>query len=225
MLRVRRVVSSSLAVFLLTLGALSEPARAQDPVRLGPYVIDVRGALPRFGQNAFLAAQRGLETLQLPASGLGLDVGAHIYPLRWRAVTFGVGVQALFSRGERVPTLEELAALGGTTAEDPLAPIQTRFTSIGPQLSLNFGGTTGWSYLSGGLGQTTFNVDPVGVERDDHRFSTINYGGGGRWFAKDHLAFSLDLRFYAISPQEETDDFPGLPRMALMVFSLGVSFK
>ncbi len=225
MLRVRRVVSSSLAVILLTLGALSEPARAQDPVRLGPYVIDVRGALPRFGQNAFLAAQRGLETLQLPASGLGLDVGAHVYPLRWRAITFGVGVRAIFSRGERAPTLAEIEEFGGTTAEDALAPIQARFTSISPQLSLNFGGTTGWSYLSGGLGPTMYNVDPVGVERDDYRFSAFNYGGGGRWFAKDHLAFSLDLRFYAISPQEETDDFRGLPRMALMVFSLGVSFK
>ncbi len=225
MSRVRRVVSSSLAVVLLTLGALSEPAQAQDPVRLGPYVIDVRGALPRFGQNAFLAAQLGLETLQLPAWGLGLDVGAHVYPLRWRALTFGVGVQALFSRGQRAPTLAEIEEFGGTTAEDALAPIQTRFTSISPQLSFNFGGATGWSYLSGGLGQTTFTVDPVGVERDDHRFSTINYGGGGRWFAKDHLAFSLDLRFYAISPQEETDDFRGLPRMVLMVLSLGVSFK
>ncbi len=223
--RGRRLVCSSLAVVLLTLGALSEPAQAQDPVRLGPYVIDVRGALPRFGQNAFLAAQRGLETLQLPAWGLGLDVGAHVYPLRWRAITFGVGVQALFSRGQRAPTLAEIEQFGGTTAQDALAPIQARFTSLSPQLSFNFGGTTGWSYLSGGLGQTLFEVGPVGVERDDRRFSTINYGGGGRWFAKDHLAFSLDLRFYAISPQEETDDSPGLPRLALMVLSLGVSFK
>jgi len=122
MSRVRRLACSSLAVVLLTLGALNEPAQAQDQVRLGPYVIDIRGALPRFGQNAILAAQRGLDTLQLPAWGLGLDVGAHVYPLRWRAITFGVGVQALFSRGERAPTLAEIEQVGGTTAEDALAP-------------------------------------------------------------------------------------------------------
>lgn len=223
--RARRVVSSSLAFFLLTLGGLSGPAQAQDRVRLGPYVIDVRGALPIFGQNELVAALRGLRTLQLPPRGFGLDVGAHVYPLRWRAIAFGVGVQALFSRGTRAPSLTELEEFGGTSEDDPLAPIQTRFTSIAPQLSFNFGGTNGWSYLSGGLGQSMFNVGPVGVERDDRRFSTLNYGGGGRWFAKDHLAFALDLRFYGISPQEETDDFPGLPRLTLMVLSLGVSFK
>jgi len=129
------------------------------------------------------------------------------------------GLSSLFSQGRRSPTSEE------TTTNSDLPVIRTKFTTIAPQLSLNFSGTSGWSYISGGLGTSTFDVGPPEAERDDRRFRTINYGGGGRWFAKDHLGFSLDLRFYGISPQGGTDKLPALPRMRLVVLSIGVSFK
>ena len=35
---------------------------------------------------------------------------------------------------------------------------------------------------------------------DDEPLNTINYGGGARWFIKPHVAFSFDVRFYAINP-------------------------
>ena len=35
---------------------------------------------------------------------------------------------------------------------------------------------------------------------DEEPLKTINYGGGARWFTKTHLAFSFDVRFYAINP-------------------------
>lgn len=214
----------SIFAALFTFGVVD--ADAQDPVRLGPYVVDVRFSLPYYGQDPFVAMQRELVPFQLPARGVGINVGAHVYPLRLGAVTLGIGVEALASRGSRKPLLEELEITVDETTEDPLAPIVTRFDSISPQVSFNFGGTTGWSYLSGGLGPTTFSVAAAGVEdRGERRFSAVNYGGGGRWFPKDHLAVSLDLRFYSISPQEETDELPGIRRMTLMVFSIGVSIK
>ena len=101
-----------------------------------------------------------------------------------------------------------------------------KFTAIAPQISLNFGGRNGWSYLSGGLGTSRLSLFARNDEEPDQRRSTtVNYGGGARWFASEHLAFSLDLRFYDVSPLEPTDTEPGAPRMTVMVFSVGASFK
>jgi hypothetical protein len=57
------------------------------------------------------------------------------------------------------------------------------------------------------------------------RSKTINYGGGARWFAKKHLAVSMDLRFYAVNPQLATTTRPGFPRMTLMAFSAGAAIR
>ena len=38
------------------------------------------------------------------------------------------------------------------------------------------------------------------LDADQQRVETINYGGGARWFIKPRLAFSIDVRFYAVSP-------------------------
>jgi hypothetical protein len=59
----------------------------------------------------------------------------------------------------------------------------------------------------------------------EERLKTIDYGGGARWFAKPHLAFSFDLRFYAINPSAPTLTLPAGPRTRLMVFGAGVSIK
>ena len=206
-------------LFVLLCVTTALDAHAQDPVTVGPFAVDLRAAMPRLGQNEVLASQRKLSVLQLPSWGLGVDVGGHVYPVKWKAITLGVGIQTLFSQGRRSPTSEE------TTTNSDLPVIRTKFTTIAPQLSLNFSGTSGWSYISGGLGTSTFDVGPPEAARDDRRFRTINYGGGGRWFAKDHLGFSLDLRFYGISPQGGTDRLPALPRMRVVVLSIGVSFK
>ncbi len=218
------------AIFLYsTLAALFTfgvtDADAQDPVGVAKFAVDVRGAIPIYGQNEEVALGRNLSPLQLSSRGLGLDVGIHVYPISWKAITFGVGVQAMVSRGEKAPEVEVTPVDEDLEEILDLLVIRTTFATIAPQLSFNFGGVTGWSYISGGLGSSIFSVGPVEDERDDRRFSTINYGGGGRWFAKDRLAFALDLRFYAISPQPGTETEPPLPRMTLMVFSVGVSFK
>ena len=76
-------------------------------------------------------------------------------------------------------------------------------------------------------------VDVVGGRRrsrrrpDAERLKTIDYGGGARWFAKPHLAFSFDVRFYAINPSHFRQ--PGWPeqvlRTTLFVVGAGVSIK
>jgi hypothetical protein len=60
---------------------------------------------------------------------------------------------------------------------------------------------------------------------DADSVKVLNYGGGARWFAKEHLALSLDLRFYSVSSQVATGTRPGYPKTRLLVLSAGVSFK
>jgi hypothetical protein len=97
-----------------------------------------------------------------------------------------------------------------------------------PQFSLNFGNGHGWSYISGGIGQSTWALTPAGQEGfppDSEPLKTINYGVGARWFMKDHLAFSFDVRFYVIDPSTPYAGFPASPRLRQTVFSAGISLK
>ena len=204
-------------VILLLLTAATSAA-AQDPGPIGAFVIDLRGSFVSVGQNALLAANRGLGPAQLAGSGLGLDIGGHVYLFRWRSITFGVGASALFMSTSRTP---------GQDDPDPDGPpVNTRFRALSPQLSFNFGDGDGWSYLSGGRGTSRMSVF---VEQDteppQRRAGTLNYGGGARWFARPGLAFSFDLRLFAISPLEQTDTEPGSPRMTRVAINVGVSIK
>jgi len=94
-------------------------------------------------------------------------------------------------------------------------------------VSMNFGSAAGWSYLSGGLGFSTLKIetpesDPLQVAP---RRKTINFGGGGRWFLKDHLAFTFDVRFFLMDPVAADEHVTPSPGMRTMVFSAGVSFR
>jgi hypothetical protein len=227
---------------LALLVSLSFPsiAAAQDPDEplpdarrpIGRVAADVRGSMPRFEQTAPIANTIGVEATELPTRGLGLVVGAHVYPFRMGRVTLGLGGEVMVSRASRTEEAEEPD--DETAPEPPDGPtVKTRFSTLSPQISLNFGASEGWSYISGGMGWSRFSVeleDPVigapGIETESSpRRKTINYGGGARWFAKKHLAVSFDLRFYAVSPQVATATHPALPRMTIMVFSLGAGFK
>jgi hypothetical protein len=215
---IMRLFVLSIAISMVLL--VSHPAAAQDPPpRIGPFVVDLHATVPRFPQDAQLAASRGMGVSELPGSGLGLQIGVHVYPIRWRGVTFGVGGEFATGRARQTPT----------AAQTSLRPATERFTTVAPQLSFNFGSGTGWSYISGGLGQSTWAVVPQGQEgfpADSEKLKTINYGGGARWFMKTHLAFSFDVRFYAINPG--TPFFAGAlgsPRTTLLVIGAGVSLK
>jgi len=219
---------SFLALLVMLMVSLAAwPVHAQDPPpRIGPFVVDLHGTIPRFPTDDLLAQSRGMKLAELPGSGLGLQVGVHLYLLRWRAVTFGVGGELAASRARQTPAA--LSAEAIAAGIQPVRPAEERFTSIAPQLSFNFGTGHGWSYISGGLGQSVWSIVPEGQEDyppDTDRLKTINYGGGARWFAKSHVAFSFDVRFYAINPGSAAYRFTQSPRTTLLVIGAGVSVK
>jgi hypothetical protein len=215
---------------LATLG-LSSPMNVlaqEPPPRIGPLVIDVRGTVPRFDQSDLLAQSRGLVRGELPRTGLGVDAGAHFYVFKWKAVTFGLGGEVTLARAHASPA-----------ESTGLRSVTERFTSITPQLSLNFGSGNGWSYLSAGIGAAKWKIVPDGAEEmpaDRERLRTVNYGGGARWFIKRHVAFNVDVRFHQVDPgtptlilsaDPETPSLalPGSPRTTFMIFGGGISVK
>lgn len=140
--------------------------------------------------------------------------------LKWKAITFGLGGLLTLGRSHASPV-----ATGGAS---PLSGVTERFTSLAPQLSFNFGTGDGWSYLSGGIGRTTWSVVPDGSSArpaDEERLKTINYGGGARWFIKRRLAFTLDARFYALDPGTPRGGLAGSPRTTLLVLGAGISVR
>jgi hypothetical protein len=225
-------MSRSFRLVLLTAALLivSHTAFAQDPVPplatsldepIGPFVIDARGTLARFKQDPAIATTLGLEPADLPTRGLGLVVGAHFYPVRGRNVALGLGGELLLrARASRtIPPVVEDGPDGPT--------IVTRMSGITPQVSLNFGKKDGWSYVSGGIGwanlTTELQDDPFGDA--DGRTTMINYGGGARWFAREHVAFTIDLRFYSIGEQAATVLRPAFAKTTVMIFSAGIGLR
>jgi hypothetical protein len=199
---------------LMTVGVAS--AQVEGPI--GKYAVDVHFSLPHFPQLAELAEPYGLEATDLPTWGRGVCVGGHVYPIAWRAATIGLGATILWSRAQRNPTDVDGTLTG------KLATVQ--YKAVSPQVSVNFGGREGWSYLSGGLGWSWMPIGTEAVPTDiTARRKTINYGGGARWFSREHVGFSLDFRFYAINPQAQTDVVKRAPRMKVVVVSVGVSLK
>lgn len=219
-------VARPIAVAALAAAILCCPtaAAAQDipPTRLpiGRYVADARITLPKFKQDAATAEGIGVTALNLPTRAFGFVLGAHWYPVRMGIVTFGLGGE--FTAARRGRTLNT-----GTDAVPLNVTVNSRFTALSPQVSFNFGARDGWSYISGGIGWSTFTAERQDQPLPDpeSRSKTINYGGGARWFAKKHLAVSMDLRFYAVNPQLPTLARPGLPRMTLMAFSVGAALR
>ena len=197
---------------------VAQQADAQEsPPPIPHFVVDLHGTIATFPSDPNLAFSRGLDQSELPGRGFGGDVAVHAYPFKYRAVTFGFGGRMTTSRAHR--TQEQASALRSVTE---------RFTYLGPQLSFNFGTGTGWSYISGGIAASTWSVVPDGSipqPPDEERLRTLDYGGGARWFAKPHLAFSFDVRLYAINPSSPTFALPGGPRTTLFVVGVGVSLK
>lgn len=213
----RRLAGALLLGCVYILGAA--PARAQEPpARIGPLVFDIRGSVPAFPDDAALAQSRGLALEELPGRWLGLDAGAHVYLVKWRAVTLGLGAQLTTLRASAEP------------ADAPgLRPVRASLLSFTPQFSLNFGTGQGWSYLSGGVGSTRWSLVPEGQADalpDEERLRTFNYGAGARWFSNPHVAFTFDIRFHAIDAGTIfPGGRPGAPRTRLLVMSAGVSLK
>lgn len=204
---------------LSSLLAVSLPAHAQPPEEpIGRYVFDVRGALVPFARNEALAEHRGLPHLDTPGRGFGYDVGGHVYVFRVWHVTIGLGASYHASRADQSP---------GERSANPMGPtLRKRFSAASSQLSFNFGHRNGWSYLSGGLGSSRLSLFPLDADEPPQRSAnTLNYGGGMRWFLNAHLAFTVDVRLFAISPLAPLGDAPRSPRMTQVAFNAGASFR
>ena len=135
-------------------------------------------------------------------------------------MTFGIGADVAVGRSHKSASVVGDASYRAVTET---------FAHAAPELSFNFGNGNGWSYVSGGIGPSVWSLTPdegdVTLAANSERLKTINYGGGARWFMKRHMAFSLDLRFYAINPSTPDAGLPAGPRTRLLVMGAGLSFK
>jgi hypothetical protein len=207
------------AMVLCLLVVCAAEAAAQPPEPIGPFAVNVRGALARLKAEPPVAAALGAAVDDMPTRGLGLSTGAHWYPLRARRVTLGIGGEIVFAGTSRTTD----------PAADTIQPavIAQRFSELSPHLSLNFGTNDGWSYISGGVGRArlTAESDALPPEGPAARVRSLHYGGGARWFTSPRLAFTFDVRFYTIAAREATDVRAGYPRNRFMVISAGASFR
>ena len=199
---------------------LVPPVVAQPAEPLPRFVVDLQGSLPKLPTDPEVAARRDMDVTWLPSWGVGLNTAVHVYPVRWKLVTFGIG--ASYFWGGRTRT----QAVVGQEREPSGPRVTTRLRGFAPQLSFNFGGRDGFSYVSGGISPSVLTVSREDAEPETGEGAkTINYGGGARWFFSDRLAFSLDLRFYAIAPKPASEKGGGHPRLTQMIFSAGLSLR
>lgn len=231
---------------VLWLGMLAgTPAAAQiaTPDPPGPYVIDLRMGTSAIPQNASFFPPVPEATI-IPSRGYGGDVGAHIYLMRLGASRLGFGANLLRVRGTTSPEAPDSDSASATTTPPmppahPTSPdIHATLTTIAPQVSFNFGAAEGWSYLSAGLGlarlttgSSAFEEDRSGTDLTPAQSlasgsrSSINVGGGARWFVKARLAFSFDVRVHIVSAGAEQDTSPATPGMTLLAVSAGISVR
>jgi hypothetical protein len=190
---------------------------------LPPFAADLRGIFARHKLEPSVATELGVEPGNMPTRSLGVVGGAHVYVLRGHLVTLGIGGTMLVGGGSKtLETPEGSDATAGPT-------VNRHFRSIDPEISLNFGHRNGWSYISGGF----FGKSKLYVDREDAPAGgapwrkTLTYGAGARWFAKEHLAFSVDIRWYSVAEMAPPAGSANVlePRTTLMVLSGGVSFK
>lgn len=209
------------AAFLFCL-AVASPAAAQQKEPIGPFAIDLRGAMARHKAEPSVATDLKVNAANLPTRTLGLAAGVHFYPLRSRRVTLGLGGNFVTTRGSKSIEVDDAA---GQPVKGPV--VRRRFTTFSPEISLNFGHRSGWSYVSGGM----FGRSKLYLEREDAPVSgapyrtTLNYGGGARWFNTSHVAFSVDFRWYSVAEQAASAGRIAQPRTTLLVLSGGISIK
>ena len=73
---------------------------------------------------------------------------------------------------------------------------------------------------------STLSLDRVTeIRQPSPALKTINYGGGARWFSKKRVAFSFDVRFFAVNPAPATFTYRGNPRRTFKLLMAGVSFR
>ncbi len=181
-------------------------------------VLDARGTFARIGQDAITAAGLFTPVTNLSARAFGAAGGVHVYPIRSQSFAFGIGGEAILARASFEP-------VDATTKKPTGTVFNRRLRGISGQASLNFGHKLGWSYLTVGLGPTSFESYLAKLQPDGLRPMTLNFGGGARWFNFDHLAFTIDLRFYRTRAAVATPNTAARDNKSVMVMSAGFAIK
>ena len=179
------------------------------------FAVDAQGALPKLPTDPTIAATRGADRGRASRLGPGVQPGRSRLP-------------ACAGSGSRSASGGNYQWLRGSATADVegAATVTTKYSAFNPQVSANFGHRRGWSYISAGIGPTTLTVSSSDIgDEPGVGVKTINYGGGGRWFVKPHVAFSFDLRIYAMNPVEQDELNGGHPRVTIVSMNIGVSFQ
>jgi hypothetical protein len=204
-------VMTPLVVLVCLFQASDLHAQSVVPGPPGPYVFDVRATTMGVPQ-AFGFYPDVPTDILVPSRGFGVDLGGHIYVGQLGAARLGVGATYVQLRG---------------TAGEVAITVRT----LTPQVSVNFGTSRGWSYLSGGLGiaQVRGRYAPAefggeGLTRSSDAFRAMNAGGGARWFIRPRLAFTLDLRVHRLGSRAGVNA-PPTPASFLGAAAAGFSFR
>lgn len=212
-------------VFLLA----SLPAAAQTRERLPWFTVDLHAATVGLPQAEGWVPVVATDTV-LPGRNWGLVVGGTVYPARLGLVTFGIGASLTTAKGtgESLP----IVTGSGTSATTRITPVvHTGITNLAPQLSMNFGQKLGWSYLSIGLGRSkvTSRVDASDTTLasvvPEAWNSALNFGGGAKWFMKQHLGAGFDVRFVKLASRSPTATLPSAKRTQMWTISVGISIQ
>jgi hypothetical protein len=218
-------------------------AQTQGPGAPGPYVVDVHAGLGALPGSAVLFPPLPSGTT-IPAAGLAVNAGGHVYLISIGPARIGIGASVVRASGRTSPP-QAAGTTAGTTAGTaagttsgllPARPdVETRITAVAPQLSLNFGTSDGWSYISAGIGRAkaraTTSAFATGTGTDavitdpsvvSGSLRAVNFGGGARWFTKRHVAISFDVRFHQVS---DAGGEVAIPRTTLTVVTAGFSFR
>ena len=205
------------------------PAAAQTSERIPLFAIDVHAATVGLPQAEGWVPVVPADTV-LPGRNWGVVAGGTVYPFRLGFVTFGIGATLTTAKGKG----ESLTIVSGsgssrTTRITPI--VRTGITNLAPQLSINFGRKLGWSYLSAGIGSSkvTSSADAVGTTPatavPESWNQAINFGGGAKWFMKEHLGASFDVRFVKLGSRSATDTLPSAKRTQVWNISVGISIQ
>jgi hypothetical protein len=178
------------AVLLL---ASHASAQSLNPGPPGPFVVDVRGVSGGLPTASALYPELTFQDA-VPSRGFGYDIGAHFYRFHLGAARLGLGANYIRVHGKT-------------------ADARVNLQLFAPQLSFNFGSANGWSYLSAGLGP----VRVLGEKRFDT--TSLNAGGGARWFTSNHVAIGFDIRLHKLAAIKT------FPQTMLVSASVGVSLK
>lgn len=193
------------------------PITPPKPVPLPWFVVDARGGFASLGSDVETASDLGVLGANMPGRALTAVVGAHLYLVRRGGFKLGVGAEMMRGAGSNQPI---------DSTGQPVGPvIRRRLNAVSGQLSLNFGKGRGWSYITVGSGPLKFESYLNDASPTTKGDTTLNYGGGARWFTKTHLAFTVDLRFYLTRPVPAAPDTVARGRQRVTLLSAGISLK